>query len=118
VIGCCRRYIKGAPKSGNQDTEGTTLDCAPLHAFHPVKAVAARDAMLINARAVGSRLLAVRGIRLITVPGPCNISCDQAYRRCHAGPFSQRVMLTLGEKKVAFRKNFLDEDNLPEWCVY
>ncbi len=26
-------------------------------------------------------------------------------------------MLTLGEKKVSFRKNFLDEDNLPEWCV-
>ena len=37
---------------------------------------------------------------------------------CDAGPFSQRVMLTLGEKKVPFRKNFLDEDDLPEWCVY
>ena len=36
---------------------------------------------------------------------------------CVAGPFSQRVMLTLGEKKVPFRKNFLDEDNLPEWCA-
>ena len=45
MICCCCRYIKGAPKSSNQDTEGTTLDCAPLHAFQPVKEVAARDAM-------------------------------------------------------------------------
>ena len=26
--GC--RYIKGAPESGNQDTKGQTLDCAPV----------------------------------------------------------------------------------------
>jgi len=32
-------------------------------------------------------------------------------------PFSQRVMLTLGEKNVAFNKVFLDEDNLPEWLA-
>ena len=34
-----------------------------------------------------------------------------------AGPFSQRVMLTLEEKHVPYRKNYLDEYDLPDWCV-
>lgn len=38
-------------------------------------------------------------------------------RLFHAGPFSQRVMLTLAEKDVPFQKVFLDELHLPDWLV-
>jgi hypothetical protein len=34
-----------------------------------------------------------------------------------AGPFSQRVLLTLEEKKVPYEVKLVDLDNKPEWSV-
>jgi glutathione S-transferase len=34
-----------------------------------------------------------------------------------AGPFSQRVLLTLEEKKVAYEMKLIDVSNKPKWCV-
>jgi glutathione dehydrogenase/transferase len=34
-----------------------------------------------------------------------------------AGPFSQRVLLTLEEKKVAYEMKLIDVSNKPDWSV-